>query len=88
MKCMICGEVIPEMRLRILPKTQTCVQCSNTSRVYGHAIISGKTSYSEIQIVSEETAQQLFEQQNRKGSTVAEGVKFRQLPPPKLSNFE
>ncbi|MDX2195594.1 MAG: hypothetical protein NW207_04180 [Cytophagales bacterium] len=88
MLCLHCGIEIPIERLKILPHTHTCVQCSDTQRVYGHAVITGKTSYSEIEIVSEQTAQTLFEMQNRKGSTVAEGVKFRQLPPPKLSNFE
>ena len=88
MLCHICAKEIPAKRLEILPKTNTCVSCSEVGRVYGHAMITGKTSYSELQIVSEDVAQDLFGKQNRKGSTVADGVKFRQLPPPKLSNFE
>ncbi len=87
MECIHCGQEIPEARLKALPQTKTCVSCSQTNRVYGFAVISGKTTYSEIQIVSEEAAQELYEKQDRKGS-VATGVQFKNLPPPKLSNFE
>lgn len=87
MNCEVCGVEIPPKRLEILPKTRTCVNCSSTARVHGHPIISGKTSYSELQIVSAEQANELAMKQDRKGS-IATGVQFRQLPPPKLSNFE
>jgi hypothetical protein len=87
MKCISCGVEIPLKRLEILPKTKYCVLCSKTERVYGHPIISGKNSYSEIQLVSAELANELAFKQDRKGS-VATGVQFRQLPKPKLSNFE
>jgi hypothetical protein len=55
--------------------------------VAGFPIVSGKTTYSELQIVSQEKAEELYEKQDRKGS-VSEGVKFKNLPPPKLSNME
>ena len=87
MICTRCGKEIPELRLKALPHTKTCVQCSDTSRVAGFPIVSGKTTYSELQIVSQEKAEELYEKQERKGG-VAEGVKFKQLPPPKLSNLE
>lgn len=87
MDCIRCGQEIPEARLKALPQVKTCVNCSQTNRVYGFAVISGKTTYSELQIVSEEAAQELYEKQDRKGS-VATGVQFKNLPPPKLSNFE
>lgn len=88
MECNICGTIIPPKRLEVLPNTKTCVQCSSIARVHGHPIISGKTSYSELQIVSAEMANELAMKQERKGSSIATGVQFRQLPPPKLSNFE
>ena len=31
-KCVICGGEIPKKRLEILPKTTTCVSCSNESK--------------------------------------------------------
>ncbi|MDJ1503830.1 TraR/DksA C4-type zinc finger protein [Xanthocytophaga agilis] len=87
MNCIHCGNEIPEARQKALPNTKTCINCSTTNRVYGFAIISGKTTYSEIQIVTEETAQNLYTQQDRKGS-VATGVQFKTQPPSKLSNFD
>lgn len=87
MNCIHCGNQIPEARIKALPNAKTCVNCSETGRVYGFAVVSGKTTYSEIQLVSEETAQELYKKQDRTGG-VATGVQFRNLPPPKLSNFE
>jgi hypothetical protein len=40
-------------------------------------VISGKTEYSEIQIVDQETADRLYQMQSRKGFGVANGVKFQ-----------
>lgn len=87
MNCIHCNEPIPEGRIKALPNAKTCVKCSETGRVYGFAVVSGKTTYSEIQVVSEQTAQELYTKQDRKGG-VATGVQFKNLPPPKLSNFE
>ena len=30
--CIVCGEPIPERRLRALPETKTCVACSSASK--------------------------------------------------------
>ena len=87
MNCISCGKEIPDLRLKAAPGVKTCINCSDTSRVAGFPIVSGKTTYSELQIVTQETAEELYEKQNRKGS-IAEGVKFKTLPPPKLSNLE
>ncbi len=87
MKCVVCDAEIPAKRLEILPNSKTCVSCSSTARVAGFPMITSKTSYSELQIVSQETAQELYTKQDRKGG-VATGVQFKQLPTPKLSNFE
>jgi hypothetical protein len=77
MNCVKCLNLIPEARLKALPSAKTCVQCSSTSKVGGHTIISGKNTYSEIQIVDQETATQLYRMQSRKGFGVATGVKFQ-----------
>jgi hypothetical protein len=87
MNCISCGNIIPPLRLKALPQTKTCILCSEASRVAGFPVVSGKTTYSELQIVSQEVAEELYHKQNRKGS-IAEGVKFKNLPPPKLSNLE
>jgi hypothetical protein len=75
--CKHCNNQIPEGRLKILPHTYTCVSCSTTAKVGGHTVISGKNTYSEIQIVDQETAASLAKMQSRKGFGVATGVKFK-----------
>lgn len=74
MQCIRCNRQIPELRLKALPQTKTCITCSHTSRVAGFPIISGKTTYAELQIVSQETADQLYAKQERKGSRPSEGM--------------
>jgi len=85
--CKVCGSAIPEQRLRALPHTKVCVACISAQRVAGFQVITSKTSYAELQLVEQATAQELYAKQDRKGS-IATGVIFRELPPPKLSNFE
>ena len=77
MICIKCQSEIPAARLKALPTAKTCVQCSDTAKVGGHTIISGKNTYSEIQIVDQQTASELYQMQSRKGFGVANGVKFR-----------
>ena len=76
MDCIHCGQPIPEGRIKALPHTKTCTPCSTTGRVSGHPLITGKTEYSELQIVDAETASRLNAMQDRKGYGVSEGVKF------------
>ncbi len=87
-KCAVCDRLIPERRLQALPTARTCVDCSSTGRVAGFQVISSKTTYTELQLVEQDQAQMLYQMQDRKGSSVATGVLFKELPPPKLSNFE
>lgn len=75
-KCKDCDQPIPEGRLKALPHTETCTACSQTGRVAGHPLITGKTEYSALQIVDEATAKRLSDMQNRIGYGVSEGVKF------------
>lgn len=71
-----CGEEIPAGRLKALPKTTTCTKCSQTGRVTGHPMITGKTTYSELQIVDAETGARLAQLQERKGYGISDGVRF------------
>jgi hypothetical protein len=77
MNCTICQSPINPLRLKVLPSTKTCVDCSNTERVGCHTVISGKNTYSEIQIVDQDTAKRLYHMQSRKSFGVANGVKFQ-----------
>ena len=57
MNCIKCQQPIPELRLKALPGTKTCINCSSSEKVAGFPVITNKTAYSEIQIVSQDTAQ-------------------------------
>ena len=53
--------------------------CINITKIFlkkEFALITGKTEYSALQIVSQETAKELNKLQNRIGFGVSEGVKF------------
>jgi hypothetical protein len=76
-KCSKCNEEINPLRLKALPNTVTCVSCSTVEKVACHTIISGKNTYSEVQIVDRETSARLYGMQSRKGFGVANGVKFQ-----------
>ena len=60
-----------------MPNAVRCVNCSDTERVYGHVIISGKNTYSEVQIVDKSTSERLYKLGYRKGQGVASGVRFK-----------
>jgi hypothetical protein len=77
MNCINCQEVINPLRIKAMPNAKTCVACSTTERVGCHVVISGKTEYSEIQIVDKQTASRLYGMQSRSGFGIAKGVKFQ-----------
>ena len=52
-KCIKCNNEINPLRLEALPQTKTCVNCSSTERWYVRNIISGKTEYSEAEIIKD-----------------------------------
>lgn len=66
--CRACGDEIHPLRLNALPETRVCQHCSQTARVAGFTVITGKTTYAEIQVVDQETADRLHRLQDRKGS--------------------
>lgn len=74
--CIGCGNPIPSGRLKALPKTQTCTGCSNTDKVVGFQLITGKTEYADLLITDKKTAEDLNKKQDRFGYGVSEGVKF------------
>ena len=68
MQCSKCQAKIPAARLRALPNTRTCVECSNVERNYVRTIISGKTTYSEAEIIKDaELAKKLQKMDRRAG---------------------
>lgn len=74
MNCIICNAKIPDGRLKALPRTKTCTNCSEIEKVAGFRIISGKTEYCELQIVSQKTHETLSRLQYRQGVGPGNGV--------------
>lgn len=74
MNCKNCNKEIHPRRLKALPDTRTCVKCSRVGRVAGFPLITGKTEYSQLQLVDQATYQTLAKQQERKG-LVSNGMK-------------
>lgn len=75
--CSSCQAKIPEGRLKLLPNTRTCVNCSSVEAVSCYTVITGKTEYSQIEIVDQETAKRMKRLGNRVGFGVSSGVKFQ-----------
>lgn len=57
MKCLKCGEEIPEGRLKALPTAKTCVDCSKTGKVRSITTLNGEgeDTWNDIVFVSPET---------------------------------
>ena len=53
MNCTKCNNIIPEGRLKALPGTKECTTCSTTKPFYGRAIVTGKDTYSEVEIIKD-----------------------------------
>ena len=56
MKCCKCNTEINPLRLKALPGTKTCVECSSVSRWYVRNVISGKTEYAETEVIKDPLA--------------------------------
>lgn len=76
-KCIKCFNEIHPLRVKALPHTKTCVECSDVQRVYGHTVISGKNTYSELQLVNKEMSEILSKLGYRQGQGVSAGVRFK-----------
>ena len=77
MYCVKCSNQIPDARLKALPSAKTCVSCSTTEAVACHVVVTGKTEYSQIEIVDQETSARMKALGSRTGFGVAKGVKFQ-----------
>ena len=53
MKCVKCQSKINPLRLKALPDTKVCVNCSSTKAWYVRNIITGKTEYAETEIIKD-----------------------------------
>ena len=56
MNCIKCNNKINPLRLKALPGTKTCVNCSTTKAWYVRNIIAGKTEYAETEIIKDRDA--------------------------------
>lgn len=63
--CRKCGNDISEGRLKALPNTKICVNCSNINKKKGFNVISGDEDYSELQIIDDESFKELNEKQSQ-----------------------
>lgn len=75
--CKICNNQIPEGRIKALPNVETCINCSTTDKKAGFRLITGKNTYTELQIVDQKTFQKLTNLQERKGSSPSNGIKMK-----------
>ena len=74
--CKHCGKEIPEGRIKALPKTETCVDCSNVGKKLGFQVVTGKTTYTELDIVDEKTYKDLTRKQARRGQSPGGGIQM------------
>ena len=51
--CIKCTKEINPLRVKALPDTKVCVECSTTKAWYVRNIISGKTEYAETEIIKD-----------------------------------
>jgi len=51
MNCIKCRSSIQALRLKALPDTKECVKCSSEERNMVRAVITGKTTYSEVEVI-------------------------------------
>ena len=52
-KCITCKELIPEGRVKALPETKTCTECSTTNAWYVRNVLAGKTDYMQAEIIKD-----------------------------------
>jgi len=53
MNCTKCGNIINPLRVKAIPGTKVCVNCSTTKAWYVRNVISGKTEYAETEIIKD-----------------------------------
>jgi len=60
MICTKCQKEISEGRLKALPETKTCVECSDTQAWYLRNVVAGKTEYMETEIIKDPKAAEVL----------------------------
>ena len=91
MDCCKCYKPIPEARLKALPNTKTCVECSSVERDYVRTIISGKTTYSEVEVIKNKDTKEYLQKLDSKGRQGFGSMLYRaskSIPEPKASNVK
>ena len=91
MDCCKCCKPIPEARLKALPDTKTCVECSSVERDYVRTIISGKTTYSEVEVIKNKDTKEYLQKLDAKGRQGFGSMLYRaskSIPEPKASNVK
>ena len=74
MNCTKCKEIIPEGRIKILPDTKVCVDCSTAEAVSCVDVIYHKTG-NTIQIMDKESADKINKLAKRSGFGIMSGMK-------------
>ena len=91
MDCCKCYKPIPEARLKALPNTKTCIECSSVERDYVRTIISGKTTYSEVEVIKNKDTKEYLRKLDSKGRQGFGSMLYRaskSIPEPKASNVK
>ncbi len=91
MDCCKCCKPIPEARLKALPNTKTCIECSSVERDYVRTIISGKTTYSEVEVIKNKDTKEYLQKLDSKGRQGFGSMLYRaskSIPEPKASNVK
>lgn len=68
-KCKRCLEPIPEARLKALPGTKECVECSSVEMNVVRSVITGKTTYSEVEVIKNKDTKEYLKRLEGKGRT-------------------
>jgi len=90
MHCSKCQKKIPVARLKALPNTKRCVECSNVERNYVRTIISGKTTYSEVEVIKNKDTKEYLRNLDSKGRQGFGSMLYRASknePSPKASSL-
>ena len=88
--CCKCNQPIPKARVKALPNTRTCVECSAVERNYVRTIISGKTTYSEVEVIKNKDTKEYLQRLDSKGRQGFGSMLYRASkndPSPKASSL-
>ncbi len=77
--CNICNGLIPHQRIKILPKTTTCVSCSDTGRKRGITVLNGNIerddTWVDVVLVEPDEYNNYIEHQNNFNKIVSNNSK-------------